>query len=450
MTAIDDALTTATDTKAALISRDAVSEAGRLFTEVFGDAKALVVADENTWGVTGQAVVDSLAAAGVVVLEPYVFPGKPTLYADYSNVVVLRDHAVATDAVILVVGSGTLNDIAKLASGELGRPYGVVATAASMDGYAAFGASITRDGFKITRTCPAPALVLAPLDVMATAPGRLTATGYGDLIEKVTAGADWVVADALGIEPIDAEVWNLVQPSLRHALADPGGCAAGDLGAVSALAEGLLLSGLAMQAYQSSRPASGAGHNFSHQWEMEGHGLDWEPPLTHGIKVGLGTIASCALYEAVLDLDVSGVDPEARAAAWLTPEQDEARVTALQPQPAIREPAIAQSRLKYVPAEQAAGRVRAIKTVWPAIIRRIRPLLLPPAEAARRLHAVGAAYHPAQVGISQNRLRRTYFQGQTIRSRYTMVDALYELGLLDRTVDTLFAPGGYWSDWPDD
>jgi len=450
VTAIDDALTTATDTKAALISRDAVSEAGRLFTEVFGDAKALVVADENTWAVTGQAVVDSLAAAGVVMLEPYVFAGKPTLYADYSNVVVLRDHAVATDAVILVVGSGTLNDIAKLASGELGRPYGVVATAASMDGYAAFGASITRDGFKITRTCPAPALVLAPLDVMATAPGRLTATGYGDLIEKVTAGADWVVADALGIEPIDAEVWNLVQPSLRHALADPGGCAAGHLGAVSALAEGLLLSGLAMQAHQSSRPASGAGHNFSHQWEMEGHGLDWEPPLTHGIKVGLGTIASCALYEVVLDLDISGVDPEARAAAWLTPEQDEARVTALQPQPAIREPAIAQSRLKYVPAEQAADRVRAIKAAWPAIIGRIRPLLLPPAEVARRLHTVGAAYHPAQVGISQDRLRRTYFQAQTIRSRYTMVDALYELGLLDRSVDTLFAPGGYWSDWPVD
>jgi len=205
-----------------------------------------------------------------------------------------------------------------------------------------------------------------------------------------------------------------------------------------------------MQAHQSSRPASGAGHNFSHQWEMEGHGLDWEPPLTHGIKVGLGTIASCALYEVVLDLDISGVDPEARAAAWLTPEQDEARVTALQPQPAIREPAIAQSRLKYVPAEQAADRVRAIKAAWPAIIGRIRPLLLPPAEVARRLHTVGAAYHPAQVGISQDRLRRTYFQAQTIRSRYTMVDALYELGLLERSVDTLFAPGGYWSDWPDD
>jgi glycerol-1-phosphate dehydrogenase [NAD(P)+] len=319
-----------------------------------------------------------------------------------------------------------------------------------MDGYAAFGASITRDGFKITRTCPAPALVVASLDVMATAPARLTASGYGDLIEKVPAGADWVVADALRIEPVDPTAWNLVQPSLRHALADPAACAAGDLGAVSALAEGLLLSGLAMQAHRSSRPASGAGHNFSHQWEMEGHGLDWNPPLTHGIKVGLGTIACCALYEAALGLDVSGIDPEARAAEWLTPEEDVARVTALQPRPEIREPAIAQSQLKYVPAGDAADRVRAIKAAWPAIVERVRPLLLSPAEVAWRLHQVGASYHPAQVGISQVRLRRTYLQAQTIRSRYTIFDALYELGLLDQVVDSLFAPGGYWSDWPTD
>jgi glycerol-1-phosphate dehydrogenase [NAD(P)+] len=450
VTAIDDALTTATDTRAVLLSRGAIAETGRLFTDVFGDATALVVADESTWRVAGQAVVDSLVSAGVTCLEPYVFPGKPTLYADYGNVSMLRDHAAATDAVIVVVGSGTLNDIAKLASGELDRPYAVVATAASMDGYAAFGASITRDGFKITRTCPAPALIVASLDVMATAPARLTATGYGDLVEKLPAGADWVVADELGIEPIDTDVWNLVQPPLRHALADPAGCAAGDVGAISALAEGLLLSGLAMQALQSSRPASGAGHNFSHQWEMEKHGFDWEPPLTHGIKVGLGTIASCALYEAALLLDVSGVDPEACAAAWLTPEQDVARVTALQPQPAIREPAIAQSRLKYVPAGEAADRIRAIKAAWPAIIERVRPLLLGPADVAERLHKVGSAYHPAQIGISQDRLRRTYFQAQTIRSRYTMFDALYELGLLDTVVDALFAPGGYWSDWPHD
>lgn len=448
MTAIDQALQNATDTRAVLVSRNALAQTGRLFAEVFGAVPALVVADEHTWEAAGAPVVESLVAAGVEVLEPYVFGATPTLYADYTGVVRLREHAALTDAVILVVGSGTLNDIAKLASGELGRPYGVVGTAASMDGYAAFGASITRDGFKITRTCPAPALVLAPLDVMATAPARLTATGYGDLVEKVPAGADWVVAHELGIEPIDRDVWNLVQPPLRHALGDPAGCAAGDVEAIRALAEGLLSSGLAMQAHQSSRPASGAGHNFSHQLEMEGHGLDWEPPLTHGIKVGLGTIASCALYEVALGLDVSGVDPEARAAAWLSPEADEARVRALQPVPAIQEPAVEQSRLKYVAAPDVVERVRAIQAAWPRIVERVRPLLLSADEVAARLHAVGAAYHPSQVGISAERLRRTYLQAQTIRSRYTMFDALYELGLFETCVDSLFADGGYWSDWP--
>lgn len=448
MTAINAALATATDTHAVLISQDALKELPRLYFEVFGKAAALVVADENTFRAAGREAVECLVAAGVEVLEPYVFPGQPTLYAEYANVVALREHASATDAVLIAVGSGTINDIAKLASGELGRPYGVVATAASMDGYAAFGASITRDGFKITRNCPAPALVIAPLNVMAAAPARLAATGYGDLIEKVPAGADWVVADALGIEPIEEGVWNLVQPSLKKALADPQACAAGGLDAIKALAEGLLLSGLAMQAHKSSRPASGAGHNFSHQWEMEGHGLDWTPPLTHGIKVGLGTIASCALYEAVLDLDISGVDPQRRAAAWLSPEQDVARVTALQPQRAIRDPAIAQSQLKYVPRGEVADRVRAIQAAWPTIIERARPLLLSPDEVAARLRRAGAAYHPSQVGITQDRLRKTYYQAQTIRSRYTIFDALYEVGAFESVVESLFAPGGYWSNWP--
>lgn len=56
----------------------------------------------------------------------------------------------------MAVGAGTLNDLVKRAAFELGRPYMVVCTAASMDGYTAFGASIALDGFKNTRECTAP------------------------------------------------------------------------------------------------------------------------------------------------------------------------------------------------------------------------------------------------------------------------------------------------------
>ncbi|MCW3158151.1 sn-glycerol-1-phosphate dehydrogenase [Micropruina sonneratiae] len=445
---IDKALQDSTDTKAIISGRDVVGQTGALFKELFGDAQCILVADGNTWEVAGEQVRASLEAAGVTVVEPYIFPGTPTLYAGYENVERLRDHLSGVDAIACSVASGTLNDITKLASGELGRGYLNVCTAASMDGYAAFGASITRDGFKITRDCPAPAGLVADLDIMAAAPQRLTATGYGDLIEKVPGGADWLVADELGIEAVDDKVWDLVQPPLVAALSDPEGLAAGNPDSIGLLAEELILSGLAMQAHQSSRPASGAGHNFSHQWEMEGHGLSWEPPLSHGNKVGIGTVASCAVYELLPSLDVAGVDPEQRAAEWLSPEDNDARIEALQPLPAIRAAALSQSRAKYVPKDQIAARVQLIKDHWAAILERVGPQVMTPADIADKLRRAGAPYHPGQVGIDQEKLKLTYYQSQTIRSRYTIFDALFELGLFDQVVETLFAPGGYWAETP--
>jgi glycerol-1-phosphate dehydrogenase [NAD(P)+] len=62
-------------------------------------------------------------------------------------------------------------------------------------------------------------------------------------------------------------------------LADrPAKLSAGDPSALDDLIEGLIMSGLAMQAASSSRPASGAEHQFSHLWEMEGLGQDPRDP----------------------------------------------------------------------------------------------------------------------------------------------------------------------------
>jgi glycerol-1-phosphate dehydrogenase [NAD(P)+] len=442
---IEVALGTATDTKAIVSGIDVLDQTGRVFTECFPGQRAILVADENTWAAAGEPAKASLQATGIEMDEPYVFPGKPTLYAGYENVENLREHLRRTDAIACSIASGTLNDIAKLASGELGRPYMNVCTAASMDGYAAFGASITRDGFKITRNCPAPAGLVADLRVMARAPKRLTATGFGDLIEKVPAGADWIIADELGVEPIDDYVWGLVQGSLRDALSDPAGLAAGNPDSIKGLAEGLIMSGLAMQAHQSSRPASGAGHNFSHQWEMEGHGLDWEPPLSHGFKVGLGTVSISALYDRVLLRDLSTIDTDAVAGNWLTPEQNEQRVRALHEIPALADAAVAQSMAKYVPIEEAAGRVELIKTKWPRIKERISPQLLPATEIRDAIKTVGGIYHPSQIDISWEHLKETYFLAETIRSRYTVLDMLREVGLLAEIIDEVFGPEGYWA-----
>ena len=65
-----------------------------------------------------------------------------------------KNALAGNDAIPIAVGAGSINDLTKLAAHLCGRQYLSVATAASMDGYTAFGASITHEGSKQTFDCP--------------------------------------------------------------------------------------------------------------------------------------------------------------------------------------------------------------------------------------------------------------------------------------------------------
>ena len=443
---IERALKTSTDTKAVIAGADATTQVAELFTNTFGDRPAVVVADERTMAVAGNAVTEALRSGGVTVVDPYVFPGDPELYAKYENIEVLRDALRDVDAVPVAVGAGTLNDIAKRAAGELDRPYLVVCTAASMDGYTAFGSSIAVDGYKQTLDCPAPAACVADWTVMADAPGVMTASGYGDLLGKVPAGADWIVADAVGAEAIDDYVWDLVQGPLRVSLSRPEALAANDAEAIGELAEGLVMSGLAMQAHESSRPASGAEHQFAHLWEMEGHGTDVKPRrLSHGFKVAVGSVSLAALFERMLARDLSQVDVDAAVAAYPDADAMEARSRAAH-QPHLVEAIVEQTMAKHLSPEQLRARLNTFVTGWAELKPKLEAQLIPAAELQRMLRAAGAPAHPYDIALSWDDFKNTYIRAQMIRKRYTVLDLLLELNLLDELVDELFAPGGFWAE----
>ena len=349
------------------------------------------------------------------------------------------------DAYAVAVGAGTLNDIVKRGCGELDRQYLQVGTAASMDGYTAFGASITRDGFKITHDCPAPAGSVSDITVMAAAPAVMTASGYGDLIGKLPAGADWLLADAVGVEAVDPKVWELMQGPLRHSLSRPAELAQGDTEAIGALAEGLVMSGLAMQVLQSSRPASGGEHQFSHLWEMEGLGMDVKPRrLSHGFKVGIGTICTSALYERFFERDLDALDVDAAVAKWPTRDELEARVRRLNPNPGFIEDIVDQQLSKWIPRDQLAQRIARLQDAWPTLKPQLQANVLAPGDVAARLKAVGAPTHPSDIGVTWERFRQSFVRVGMIRKRYTLHDTLFELGIQDDLVDELFAPDGYW------
>jgi glycerol-1-phosphate dehydrogenase [NAD(P)+] len=440
---INAALREASDTRRVVIDTGALDAVEDTFAQCFGHAPTVVIADENTFAVAGRAVHERLGAAGRALEPPIIFPCIPALYADFENVLALEGRLRNFDAIPLVVGSGTLNDITKLAAHRAGRQYMCVGTAASMDGYTAFGAAITKDGFKQTMACPAPRALLADLDVLAGAPSQMNATGYGDLLGKVTAGADWIVADALEIEPIDPRAWPLVQDSLRDWTARPDLLHNGDRQTIAHLFEGLIMAGVAMQISASSRPASGSEHRFSHLWEMQalGHG---HPAIPHGFKVGVGSIAAAALYELLLTHDMRALDPDALCRAWPSRAEVERMVRQGHDIPQLAENAVAESLAKYITPEQLRVRLTLIQERWPVIRAKLEAQLMTADQLRGLLAAAGCPTDPAAIGITIAQLRESYWLARTIRSRYTVLDLATETGLLDACVAELFAPGGYW------
>jgi len=431
MSRLQAALAAARDTKRLELGGGALARAEQVFREQFGTSEAVVIADANTFAAAGRAVVEQLKC------KKFVFD-DPGLYAEHTFVEQLqRELATHDGAVPIAVGSGTINDLTKLAAHRLGQPYMCVATAASMDGYTAYGASITYRGSKQTFDCPAPKVVVADVDVIAKAPAAMTASGYADLLAKVTAGADWIVADALGVEPIDQFAWDTVQGELREALADPAGCANGEEQAISRLTTGLMMGGFAMQAAQSSRPASGAEHQFSHLWDMQHHAHNGIAP-SHGFKVGAATIAVARFYEELLKLPLHELDVDAACAAWPTRGLAAASIAELFPEGEVRDVAMRESMIKFVDRETLRAQLLRLREVWPVLSKRLREHLPPVKELVRMLAAAGAPTTPEEIGISRERLRLSFHLAFHIRRRFTVLDLAVRANVLDRVLDRIF------------
>jgi len=413
-----------------------LGETAELFARHFGECVVFLVADGHTWQAAGAAVAEVFAAAGQAV-ERFVLPAAPRPKPTVELADEVAHRLTANSAVPVVVGSGVLNDVVKHAAFSLGRPYLCVATAASMDGYASGGAPLSAAGFKKTIACRPARVVIGDLDVIAAAPRAMTAWGYGDLAGKMPAAGDWLVADALGVEPLDDVAWPLVQDRLRGWLADPAGVAAGDTEAIAALFAGLTISGLAMEFHGSSRPASGADHQIAHLWEMEGLVVDGEP-AAHGACVAVGCHTVLALYDWLLDQDLAGLDVDAVAArAPSLAAKHAAAEAALAP--ALAERAKAETAAKHLDAPAHRDRLQALKHVWPRLRRRLDNHLMRATEMARLLRRAGAPVRATDLGVDARRHRRTVSASRFIRSRYTVLDLLDECGLLETALDDVFA-----------
>lgn len=445
MSRIETALANATTTKALVLGQGVLVQVGQVFKEQFGDASAIIVADKTTWKVAGEQVLNILDAEGIRTEAPCIFD-EPEMHAEWKYIDRLDAVLEKTDAIAIAVGSGTINDTTKLCSHHQGRPYMIVATAASMDGYVASGASITKDGKKQTFACPAPRAVVADVDVIATAPCNMTASGYGDLFAKVPSGADWIIADVIGNEPIDPVSWGIVQDGLHDALAEPENARKGDKEALTKLIEGLLLGGFAMQAYpKTSRPASGAEHQVSHMLNMADFKMSDGQMPSHGFQVSIGVLVALSMYEYLLEMDVQRLDIEACVNAWPSLEEQEKQTREEFKGTGLEDFCVGEIKAKYVTRDELRDELLALRNNWQEVRQRLQQQLVSVGEAKRRLLLVGAPTKPEDIDITRQYLRDIIRKSQYIRRRYTIYDLALRMNCLEEWIDRLFDKDGVFA-----
>lgn len=466
---IAKALAVATDTKVFEMAPDASEGAPAVFRKWFSGRKAVVVADVNTWRVLGEKVYSLFLEDGIPT-EKYIID-KEEFHAEWKYVEVVDKvldgdftaaksieedpghvESDAADAfrpasddcyIAVSVGSGVINDLCKLSSFHHHQPYLTLPTAASVDGYTSFGASISYRNSKQTFSCPAPLAVIADTGVIAAAPKEMTAAGYADLAAKVPAGAEWLLADLFGIEPVIPDAWHVLHDSLNRKLSNPEGVAAGDRQAVADLFEGLTLSGIAMQAARSSRPASCSDHLFSHILDMTGHRFNGKLQ-SHGFQVAIGTLTMCAVFDELFRMDLAGIDVDACVKAWPTLEQEQERAIGIFkdfPAPMLGYTEVTK---KYGDATEVRRQLALIKGCWPEFREKLRMVVYPFDKMQRLMQAAGAPSDPSMIGLSRLQLKEMFPKVQLMRFRYNVLDLAKRGRFYDGLVDAVFARGGAW------
>jgi glycerol-1-phosphate dehydrogenase [NAD(P)+] len=369
--------------------------------------RLVVVSDVDTHRVLGERVCAALG--GTFEVTSVVLPARP--HADTATIDKLK--LPECDAVI-AVGSGTINDLCKMAALRAKVPQLTFATAPSMNGYTSVSASITEAGLKRSVRASAPLGVFFDLRVLAAAPVRMIRAGLGDSACRSTAQADWLLAHLLGVtsgQPYREAPFALLAADEAQLFAEPAALVAGDLAAMRSLVRTLVLSGCGMTIANGSFPASQGEHMLAHYAELVKP--EDARDTFHGEQTGVTALVMAQLQGEILAHDKP---PVMHATAI-----DHAGVLS-HFGAAAGELCWAEFAPKRLDAAAAEARTALLAREWTAIRTRIEAIRVAGPVLRAALVAAGAPVSPNDLGWSPMDIAGAMRFARATRNRYTFLD----------------------------
>ena len=262
------------------------------------EKSALMICDARTKERANDRVAESLRHSGWR-LKVREFRSDHFVNDEAAVGVAVIDADSSIDGII-AVGGGTVTDLGRFVASRVGKPFILVVTCPSMDGYASNIAAVSLDGKRrIFKDCCYPEAVFCDMPVIRGAPMDLIRSGFGDMLGKRTSLPDWVMSRYVTGEHFCERVADLMDGSSMDCIRCIDGIVSREPGAIGTLTEALLLSGISMAIADGTRPVSGSEHIFSHF--MVESAMDSGLRVSHGASVAFGTLISTLLYEYLLD-----------------------------------------------------------------------------------------------------------------------------------------------------
>ena len=381
-----------------------------------------VICDETTYNLRGKAILELLEQLGITARSCLITGSELHADARLLGSVLLRTDE--NTSLLIAVGGGTLNDTARYISCRLHIPYIIYGTVASMDGFASTVSPILIDGFKRTYSAVHPVSVICDVEAMAQAPRQMTAAGLGDILGKYTALSDWTLSGYVNGEEKCPGIMNMMARAVEDCEKAAPGLETGDPAAVTKLAEALVLSGLAMQMYGNSRPASGCEHHVAHFWEMI-HIARGQGSHFHGDKVGVAELLVLDFYRRFFDhirpvkpVDMEQYQAQTRKAFGSLYEE------------VLRETGSAQEVPFEIQHENTIRHWAEIKAMADSITAKAFSI-------REMIDRCGGPVTPAQVGATPEDVRNALCYALNVRTRFTVLRLALRWGVLFDIVDEM-------------
>lgn len=341
---------------------------------------------------------------------------------------------------VLGAGSGVIADLSKWVATKAGLPLILYGTAASMNAHASVTATMTRSGVKTSAWLDPARAVLMDIDLISRAPRPMRLAGLGDLSARSICNADWLLGKLLRGKAFCPVPYRLTAAGEKACYAQASGIGSGQAAATRELADAILVSAVSMTMMGGeTSPSSGTEHVFSHYWDLQS-GIEGAPKNLHGIQVGLGTVLSLALWDFMRGLDAGALDPgelsRSRRPLAAIRAENAAKFGA---KARLFDEALAS---KWIPDGEYEPYLRRLLEGWEGMWRELSPYIGDSREIRKALADSGFDLSLAAIGRDRRQALDALVYGGRYRSRYTILDLAWELGVLPGAAESILDRAG--------